>query len=51
MFAGTEVLKPRVCYVMLGGLPGSEGSDGKYQFAEERLERMWIISDIHKKLL
>lgn len=42
-----------VFYVTLGasGLPGSEGSGGKCQFAIERLERMWIIFNTHKKLL
>lgn len=42
-----------VFYVMLGdgGLPGSKGSDGKCQFAIERLERMWIIFNTQKKLL
>lgn len=39
--------------VMLGdsGLPGSEGSDGKCQFAIERLGGMWVIFNMHKKLL
>lgn len=53
MFASSEVLKPQVFGVILGGssLPVRKESDGKCQFATERMERIQITLDMHRTLL
>ncbi|KAI6063293.1 PTB-containing, cubilin and LRP1-interacting protein isoform X2 [Aix galericulata] len=52
MFASSEVLKPQVFGVILGGssLPVRKESDGKCQFATERMERIQITLDMHRTL-